>query len=198
MSRIFYDNSENRLIVLSYAGGTKFFNPLATELGYIHLESVNNPGKPAYILQVVREPIQRWMSWFDKQHIKEIFQRSKSSNKTFHKWCHKHINKSFIDNYFETAYYKIHYDGHTAYQCYWPKIYLKRFDTDWKYLRMEDINPYFLGKKIYKPKRDKNEYLGFWDIISPELRDYTLAKAHEIYKEDINWYNNLEFLYPKS
>jgi hypothetical protein len=194
MSRIFYDKNQNRLIVLSYAGGTKFFTPLAATLGYTHLESVNNPGKPNYILQVVREPIQRWMSWFDKQYVKDLFQKTRMKNRYFYSWCTKNINKKFIDDYFSTAYYKIHYDGHTAYQCYWPKIYLKRFDTEWKYLQMENINPYFLNQKPYKPKRTKKEYIGLWEAMDNDLKEYTLSKANQIYAQDIEWYHNLDFI----
>ena len=42
MSRIFHDKNQNRLIVLSYAGGTKFFTPLANSLGYTTLDSVQS------------------------------------------------------------------------------------------------------------------------------------------------------------
>ena len=93
MSRIFYDKDQNRLIVLSYAGGTKFFTPLANELGYTTLHSVNNPGNPNYILQIVREPVQRFMSWFDKQYIAEIFRKKKINNNYFTSWCLKNIDK---------------------------------------------------------------------------------------------------------
>ena len=194
MSRIFYDKDQNRLIVLSYAGGTKFFTPLANELGYTELHSVNNPGNPNYILQIVREPVQRFMSWFDKQYIAEIFRKKKINNNYFTSWCLKNIDKQFIDDYFSTAHYKIHYDGHTAFQCYWPKIYLKKFECDWKYLQMEDINPYFLNTKPYRPKRNKEEYLGFWDTINPDLKEYTLFKTRELYQTDIDWYNSIKFI----
>jgi len=196
MSRIFHDKNQNRLIVLSYAGGTKFFTPLANSLGYTTLDSVNNPSKPDYVLQIAREPIQRFMSWFDKQHVKELFQKHRLKNKHFQSWCQKNIDKEFIDDYFSTAYYKIHYDGHTAFQCHWPKVVLKRFNCEWKYLRMEDINPYFLGQKYYKPKRNKDEYIGFWDTIDRDLKDYTLKRAQELYRADTEWYNNLVFMDP--
>ena len=61
---------------------------------------------------------------------------------------------------------------------------------------MEDINPYFLGQKYYKPKRNKDEYIGFWDTIDRDLKDYTLKRAQELYRADTEWYNNLVFMDP--
>lgn len=192
MSRIFHDKEQNRLIVLSYAGGTKFFNPLAQTLGYTHLNHSKKP-KPDYILQVVREPIQRWMSWFDKQFVTDIFRRTKLKHQKFDQWCKLNVTKQFIDDYFQHACYKIHYDGHTAFQCYWPKAFLKDFKCEWKYLQMENINAHFLNQKPYIPKRDKAEYLGLWDIMDHELKEHTLAQARKMYAVDIDWYNNLKY-----
>lgn len=197
MSRIFYDQKKNRLIVLSYAGGTKFFRPLAASLGYTPLESINNPGHPEYILQVVRDPVQRFMSWFDKQYLKDLFRKTRLKNRHFHSWCQNTVTKEFLDSYFSTAHYTIHYDGHTVFQSYWPKIHLERFNTEWRYLQMEDVNPYFLGQHTYKPKRDKKEYLGFWDTIHWDLKEYALQRTQKIYAVDIEWYNSLKFILSK-
>ena len=192
MSRIFYNPPNNQIIVLSYAGGTKYFTPLANELGFHKFDPTV---VPTQVLQIVREPIQRWMSWFDKQYLKNLFQKTRLSKKQFRQWCGKTMSKEFIDNYFKDAYYKIHYDGHTQFQGQWPYIALKDYlDCDWQYLEMENIDPYFLQSTAYKPKHNKSEYLGVWKTIDFELKEYALCKARELYTPDIEWYNNLDFI----
>lgn len=192
MSRIFYNPPNKQIIVLSYAGGTKYFTPLANELG---LHTFKPNVFPTQVLQIVREPIQRWMSWFDKQYLTTIFRETKLSNKQFGQWCGKTVSKEFLDNYFKDAYYKIHYDGHTQFQCQWPRVALKEYlHCNWQYLEMENIDPYFLQSTAYKPKHTKSEYLGVWEAMHFELKEYALYKARELYNADIEWYNNLDFI----
>lgn len=192
MSRIFYSPPNNQIIILSYAGGTKYFTPLANELGF---ETFSPTIVPTQVLQIVREPIQRWMSWFDKQYLKNLFRTTGLPNKKFGDWCERTVTRKFLDRYFEDAYYKIHYDGHTQYQCHWPRVVLKDYlHCNWQYLEMENINPYFLQSKPYKPKHDKSEYLGLWKKMHFELKEYALYQARELYNADIEWYNNLDFI----
>jgi len=192
MSRIFYNPPSNQIIVLSYAGGTKYFTPLANELGF---HTLKPDVIPTQVLQIVREPIQRWMSWFDKQYLTNLFRETRLSNKQFGQWCGKKVSKKFLDNYFKDAYYKIHYDGHTQFQSQWPRVALKEhLHCNWQYLEMENIDPYFLQSTTYKPKRTKSEYLGVWEAMNFELKEYALYKARELYNADIEWYNNLDFI----
>ena len=192
MSRIFYSPPNNQVIILSYAGGTKYFTPLANELGF---QTFKSNIVPTQVLQIVREPIQRWMSWFDKQYLKNLFRTTGLSNKRFGDWCERTVTRKFLDRYFKDAYYKIHYDGHTQYQCHWPRVVLKDYlHCNWQYLEMENINPYFLQSKPYRPKHDKSEYLGLWKKMNFELKEYALYQARELYNADIEWYNNLDFI----
>ena len=192
MSRIFYSPPNNQIIILSYAGGTKYFTPLGNELGF---QTFKSNIVPTQVLQIVREPIQRWMSWFDKQYLKNLFRTTGLSNKRFGDWCERTVTRKFLDRYFKDAYYKIHYDGHTQYQCHWPRVVLKDYlHCNWQYLEMENINPYFLQSKPYRPKHDKSEYLGLWKKMNFELKEYALYQARELYNADIEWYNNLDFI----
>ena len=96
MSRIFYSPPNNQIIILSYAGGTKYFTPLANELGF---QTFKSNIVPTQVLQIVREPIQRWMSWFDKQYLKNLFRTTGLSNKRFGDWCERTVTRKFLDRY---------------------------------------------------------------------------------------------------
>lgn len=195
-NRLYLDQSSKTFIVLSYAGGTKYFRHL-TETVLKNYVAVNGQGIPLAqhnytVIQVVREPVSRYMSWFDKQYIKPMW---KTSDIDFVKWANKLITKQWIDTFFEQAQYHCHYDGHTNFQSVWPKFSLATiWREDWLYLKMSDINPYFLKQPSIELFRDPTEYVGVWESLEPTVKDYALKKIEDLYATEIDWYNNLNFI----
>lgn len=195
-NRVYLDQTTNTFIVLSYAGGTKYFRRL-TETVLKNYVAVNGQEIPreqqSYpVIQVVREPLSRYMSWFDKQYIKPMW---KPTDIDFVKWCNKLITKEWIDEFFEQAQYHCHYDGHTNFQSVWPKVSLASiWREDWQYLKMSDINPYFLNQPSIDLFRDPKEYVGVWESLEPKMKDYALTKIKDLYTVELEWYNDLNFI----
>ena len=199
-NRLYFDQQNKLFVVLSYAGGTKYFRHLSeTKLKNFVPVNANNLS-PAQtncdVIQIVREPLSRYMSWFDKQYIKPIYAKNKSID--LHSWVNNTLTQSWADEFFADAKESCHYDGHTAFQSIWPKVNMKAiYRDDWKYLRMEDINPYFLNEQPIEILRDPKEYVGIWDVMAPTTKDYIIDKIKDIYKREIDWYHNLKFIQPK-
>jgi len=197
MSKLYIDDTNKKLYIFSYAGGTKFFRKMTEEkLHWIIPYDGNNliPIHNDYeVVQIVRDPVQRYMSWFDKQYVKNHIRREKV---TFvETWMQNRFTKEWFENFLEHQRHGIHYDGHTCYQSLWPRHFLKFIsDKEWKYLRMEDINRYFFDSKPYTPRRDPNEYVGVWDTLDQEIVDYVIAELEKIYEGDIKWYKSLDFI----
>lgn len=201
MNRLYLDQKNNRFVLLSYAGGTKYFRHL-TETKIENFVPVNghslSPIQLTYdVIQIVRDPLTRYMSWFDKQYIKPMY-RSKYSAIDFEEWINSLITKEWIDEYFALAKLTCHYDGHTNFQSVWPMMHLSAlYNENWKYLKMEDIRPYFLGQETFNPFRDPKEYAGVWELLNLDIKDYLINNIKVMYEHDIQWYNNLNFICPK-
>jgi hypothetical protein len=203
MNRLYLDETNNRFVLLSYAGGTKYFRHL-TETKLSGYTPVNGrslaPIQLTYsVIQIVRDPLARYMSWFDKQYIKPMYRRH-YNNFEFKEWINNLITKEWIDNYFKLARASIHYDGHTNFQSVWPKMHLPALYNDspnWQYLKMEDIRPFFLNEKSFDPFRDPKEYVGVWDLLDSNIKEYFINVIKDTYNYEIQWYNNLEFICPK-
>lgn len=201
MNRLYLDQKNNRFVLLSYAGGTKYFRHL-TETKIENFVPVNghslSPIQLTYdVIQIVRDPLTRYMSWFDKQYIKPMY-RYKYSAIDFEEWINSLITKEWIDEYFALAKLTCHYDGHTNFQSVWPKMHLSAlYNENWKYLKMEDIRPYFLGEATFNPFRDPKEYAGVWELLDSNIKDYLIDNIKVMYEHDIQWYNNLNFICPK-
>lgn len=198
MSRVYINHKKKKIVILSYAGATKYFRHLSeTKLKSYNPCNANHltfEHRSYEIIQVVREPVSRYMSWFDKQYIKPKYR----SKVPFDEWVNNLLTIEWIDNFFEEAQYSLHYDGHTCYQSIWPKIHIKIiYDDSWKFLKMEDINPYFLKEEKFEVFRDPEEYIGVWEVLNKKSKDHLLAKIVKVYTPDIYWYNNLEFISPK-
>ena len=195
-SRLYLDQERKLFVVLSYAGGTKYFRQL-TELSLKSFVPVDFKGtspihKTYEVIQVVREPISRYMSWFDKQHIKPMW---KKTDIDFSKWVNRLITKEWADSFFNQAKYSCHYDGHTNFQSIWPKINMASiWNENWQYLKMEDINPFFLKEPSIEIFRDPREYIGVWETLNPVMKDYVLSKIKDMYDLEIDWYNSLNFI----
>jgi hypothetical protein len=197
MSRIYINSDQKKIVILSYAGGTKYFRYLSDSNTIPYTLANGNDlqllHKTYDVLQIVREPISRYMSWFDKQFVKPAFKLTTGVN--FKDWVASKYTVEWFDNYFNEAEYTIHYDGHTNLQSIWPVIQFKKtLKADWNYLKMEDIDRYFLEKDAFTPVRDPKEYIGVWDIIDPNIKDHAVSCIQRMYKPDIEWYNNLTFI----
>jgi hypothetical protein len=195
-NRVYLNQSTNTFVVLSYAGGTKYFHRLTETVlkNYVTVDGKNIEFEHELysVIQVVREPVSRYMSWFDKQYIKPMW---KSTDVDFVKWSNRLITKQWIDNFFEQARHYCHYDGHTNFQSIWPKFSLAAiWREDWQYLKMSDINPYFLKQPSIDLFRDPKEYVGVWESLEPTVKDYALKKIEDLYATEIEWYNNLNFI----
>jgi len=201
MNRLYLNQKNNRFVLLSYAGGTKYFRHL-TETKINDFVPVNghsiSPIQLTYdVIQIVRDPLTRYMSWFDKQHIKPMY-RTNYSTINFEEWINTFITKEWIDEYFALAKLTCHYDGHTNFQSVWPKMHLSAlYNENWKYLRMEDIRPYFLGEESFNPFRDPKEYAGVWELLNSNTKDYLVDTIKDMYEHDLNWYSTLSFISPK-
>lgn len=197
MSNRLYLNQDQKLfVVLSYAGGTKYFRHLTeTRLNtFVPVDGNSiSPRQSSYnVVQIVREPMSRFISWFDKQYIKP---RWKKTDQSLDQWINTLITTQWIDEFTERHQYFCHYDGHTNFQSIWPKAYLPSiWREDWQYLKMEDIKPYFLNESKFKIFRDPNEYIGVWDVLDRSKTKYFISKIENIYKPDIDWYNSLNFV----
>jgi hypothetical protein len=62
---------------------------------------------------------------------------------------------------------------------------------------MEDIRPFFLNEKSFDPFRDPKEYVGVWDLLDSNIKEYFINVIKDTYNYEIQWYNNLEFICPK-
>lgn len=196
MSRLYLDRDKKLFVVLSYAGGTKYFRQLTQSKLKNFIEANVNSISPVQqsfdVIQIVREPMSRYMSWFDKQYIKPMY---RGSDIKFRSWVNNLITKTWIDEYVSKAVHSCHYDGHTNFQSVWPKAQLPlKQDVNWKYLKMEDINPYFLSEERFELFRDPAEYVGVWEVLNPTAKNYLLDKIKEIYAVELKWYENLTFL----
>lgn len=195
-NRLYLDQNQKLFVVLSYAGGTKYFRHM-TETKLKNFVSVNGNSlreiHASYsVIQIVRDPVSRYMSWFDKQYIRPK-RRPGDTNFTF--WINRLMTTSWIDQFFETAQKECHYNGHTNFQSVWPKLQLPIiWKDDWQYLKMEDINPYFLNEPKVSIIRDPKEYIGVWEVLEKSKKKYTISKIKELYKSDIDWYNSLNFI----
>lgn len=197
-NRLYLNQNKKLFVVLSYAGGTKYFRHITeTRLkSFAPVNAVNlSPAQLDYdVIQIVREPLSRYMSWFDKQYIKALYRES-NKPADLKTWVEGFFTKDWIDNFFNNAKIACHYDGHTAFQSIWPQVNMKGlYRDDWSYLRMEDINPYFLNQERAEILRDPKEYVGIWDVISEPTKEYTISKIKEIYKYELEWYNSLNFI----
>lgn len=201
MNRLYLDQKNKRFVLLSYAGGTKYFRHLTetkiNNLVPVNGHSLTNKQLTYDVIQIVRDPLTRYMSWFDKQYIKPVY-RFNYSQLEFSNWINSYISKDWIDNYFSLSKITCHYDGHTNFQSIWPKMHLPSlYNENWMYLKMEDIRPYFLGEESFNPFRDPKEYAGVWETLDEEIKVYLLDAIKDMYDYDIRWYNNLKFLSPK-
>lgn len=197
MSKLYIDSTNKKLFIFSYAGGTKFFLKMTQErLHWITPYNGNNlsPAHTDYeVIQIVRQPIQRYKSWFDKQYVKRLVRLEKP--KDTNTWIKNRFTKKWFEEFLKEQKCAIHYDGHTCYQSLWPKFFLKHItDKEWKYLKMEDLNRYFFKTKPFVPKRDPNEYVGIWDILDQDIIDFVDEKLEDIYKDEIVWYKSLNFI----
>lgn len=201
MNRLYLDQKNKKFVLLSYAGGTKYFRHLTeTKIDNfvpVNGHSLTNKQLTYDVIQIVRDPLTRYMSWFDKQYIKPMY-RFNYSQLEFSNWINSYISKDWIDNYFALSKITCHYDGHTNFQSIWPKMHLPSlYNENWMYLKMEDIRPYFLGEESFNPFRDPKEYAGVWEILDEEIKVYLLDAIKDMYDYDLRWYNNLKFLSPK-
>jgi hypothetical protein len=197
MSRIYINSDQKKIVILSYAGGTKYFRHLSESNTIPYTLANGNELQPIHkifdVLQIVREPIARYMSWFDKQYVKPRFRST--TDLDFIEWATNTYTAEWFNNYFNDNEFRIHYDGHTNLQSIWPSTSLKYIsEITWNYLKMEDIDRHFLGKDPIVPVRDPKEYVGVWDVIDPKIKDYAIGRIQQIYKPDIEWYNNLTFI----
>lgn len=199
-NRVYLNQEKQVFVILSYAGGTKYFRHL-TETKLRQYVPVNghslSPAQVSFdVIQVVREPVSRYMSWFDKQYIKPLYRKNKTGD--FTGWINSMITKEWVDNWIKTARYLCHYDGHTAFQSMWPKVNMPfLYRDDWKYLEMENINPYFLGEPKKDLIRDPNEYTGVWEVLDQNVQQHMIDCLKDMYAYEIDWYNNLKFIQPK-
>lgn len=195
-NRLYLDQSKKQFVVLSYAGGTKYFRQL-TETRLKTFVPVNgssvSPAQSKFdVIQVVREPIPRFMSWFDKQYIKPMW---KQKDIDFTRWTNRLMTKTWIDNFFKELTYFCHYDGHINFQSVWPKVNLASlWRDDWSFLKMEDINPYFLNQPKFDLFKDPKEYTGVWEVLNDDIKEYTMSKIEEVYSPELDWYNRLNFI----
>jgi len=197
MSKLYIDNTNKKLYIFSYAGGTKFFMKMLNEkLHWIVPYNGNNlspENKDYEIIQVVRKPVQRYKSWFDKQYAKRLVKTQGIVD--VESWIKEVFTKEWFEEFFSYQQYEIHYDGHTCFQSLWPRHFLKFIsDKPWLYLRMEDINTHFFGTEPFAPRRDPKEYVGVWDILDQDVIDYVDQELVKIYNADIVWYNSLKFI----
>lgn len=200
MSRLFINELEKTIVVLSYAGGTKYFRHLTETVlkkyKQFNATSLTDYYKDFRYIQIVRYPVERYMSWFDKQYIKPLFKESKTEL-TFAVWINQLITKEWIDQFIIEQQHFIHYDGHINFQSLWPKQSLKSvYNDSWEFLRMEDIDAHFLKGTPYISTRNSKEYAGVWELLDQTTKEYFLKNITEIYNYDIKWYNSRKLINP--
>lgn len=204
MSRLYINDTKKQIIVLSYAGGTKYFRHLTeTQLTtYIACDgnTLNTYQQEYDAIQIVRDPVDRYLSWFDKQYIKPLWLSKFSDTSSFDSWAYTYITKSWIDDYFAKAKVDLHYDGHTNFQSCWPKASLGLLYNNkgtWSYLKMEDIDPYFLNTNKFDLAKTPGQYIGISEALNPATYNYLIKNITQAYAYDIEWYANLDFICPK-
>ena len=132
------------------------------------------------VLRVVREPIQRFYSWYNKfVHLNDEWLNSGKNR--FHI---ERINKKNIESWFEKFSLLMHYDGHIGLQKY-IHIVDYRFNID----KIEYIHSYHL-QNFLGIKSENYQTKNYSLPLKKECDKY----LYEFYKQDIEWIDNLRII----
>ena len=176
------NHNEKTVICCPFVCGTSYLQvQILKNDNYEHYRG-NWPIPDDYrIYKVVRNPLQRWHSWYNKFIIKNKFPAGTNEALVF---IDNSINKKNMQGWFDKFKVSMHYDGHTGLQKYLHKAD-KRFNNNNTSYILSSHLQVFLGTS------NKN----FEDKIHDlPLRQRIDKYLQELYLEDIEWINSLEIV----
>ena len=166
--------------------------PFVCGTSYLHLHVLRNEDYEHYrgnwdipedytIYKIVRDPIQRWHSWYNKFIIENSI---KPEDNTALVYINAAINKKNIKSWFDNFSCAMHYDGHTGLQKY-LHYSDKRFNSlNEKFIASSHLQN-FLGNS------NKNYIDRIYNYKSRSEIDKYL---YNLYQQDIDWIQGIEII----
>jgi hypothetical protein len=171
----FYNKEKNQYIFAAYRCGTNFLNskPVRNQ-GWVKIDYYNdklNIDNNTQIIKIIRDPYQRWVSWFD--HF--VLANSKSN------W-----NILYAREWLKEFEATLHLDFHTEKQS----VLYNRETINVSqsiYVNMEDLNIFL---KVSNQRHVIN-YRDRFENLPKNSRKLFLFKIKKIYQDDYKWIKSL-------
>ena len=166
--------------------------PFVCGTSFLHLHVLKNEEYEHYrgnwdiseeytLYKVIRDPVQRWHSWYNKFFLDNKLPIEENQANTFGL---EYINKKNIKVWFDHFKTVMHYDGHTGLQKYIHYNDKRFIGQNEKFILSNQLQV-FLGntKNAYKDK-----------VYDYKLRNEIDKYLYDLYKIDINWIKTLEVI----
>jgi hypothetical protein len=146
---------------------------------YEHIRGSWNIPEDFVVYRVVRDPIQRFYSWYNV-YINQGLEYPDTS----HIFIKDRITEENIEQWFELFKTVMHYDEHTALQKY-----IHQFDNRFNHNKIGYISSEHIQKFLDNSKENHNERT-YEHSLKSKIDKY----LQEVYKEDIDWIRTLEVI----